>query len=77
MHALKELKIPVGAGTPGMHHASGDSLPVEMRQLPDQVDILEKHRATLPGSGEIPVVSNRNAMLCREGFSGHDVCTIR
>lgn len=58
----------MGTGTFGMNHPFGDSIPVEMRQLFDQMDILQQDGAPLAGREGVLVISNRNTLICGKSF---------
>jgi hypothetical protein len=47
-----------------MLNTFGHPFVVEMHQFLDQVDVLEKDRATLPGRQGVLVVRDRNTLVC-------------
>jgi hypothetical protein len=44
-----------------------------MRQLLDQVNILQEDRPTLPGGEGVLVIGNRNSLVSGESFFVHDL----
>ena len=46
-HVVGDLKVAVRARALGVHDALGDALAVEMRELVDQVKVLQQQRAVL------------------------------
>jgi hypothetical protein len=72
-HIFEDLKIPVSSGTFCVHYAFRNPLPVKMRQLLDQVNILQEDRPTLPGGEGVLVIGNRNSLVSGESFFVHDL----
>ena len=65
-HRLVELEIPVRGRATGVHHALGNALVVEVRDLLAQDEVFEQRRAARAGFERIVVVRDRHALVGRE-----------
>ncbi len=60
---LVALEVPVRTEPPGVHHALGDALVVEVEDLLPEVGVLERRRAPLADPERVLVVADRDALL--------------
>ena len=58
-----------GARALGMHHALGDALAVQVRQLLDQLVVLHQQRAARAGGQRILVVRHRGTGVGGQGLA--------
>ncbi len=63
---VRDFEVSEGAGALGVHHALGDPLPVEVRDLVDEGGVLEQQRAARADGQRVQLVVDGRAPRRRQ-----------